>query len=174
MSINDNILAQDSTIYNYKLVKRLNHSYLYTMFFALLFLLALIVNLLQDRALLYILCFPAILVLQILIAKLYLRTVRYGYKNQWSFHYGMLWLGLMPANYCSLQLVRKVQTHVFIGGLLVIGLFYPWINLENLINMLFIHLWLMLPRLFVIQLFHKYDKNGLIKISRRDTSCYLT
>lgn len=173
MSINDNTLANDSTIYNYKLVKRLNHSYLYIMFFALLFMLALIVNLMNDRALFYMLCFPAILVLHILITKLYLRTVRYGYKNQWSLHYGMLWVGFMPTNYCSLQLVRKVQTHVLIGGLLVIGMFYPWTSPDNLLNMLFAHLWILLPRIIVIQLFRKYDKNGLIKVSKRDTSCYL-
>ncbi|TCZ70558.1 hypothetical protein E0485_23285 [Paenibacillus albiflavus] len=173
MNSNDKALANDSTIYNYKLVKRLNHSYLYTMFFALLFLLALIANLLEDRALHYMLCFPAILVLQILIAKLYLRTARYGFKNEWKLHYGMLWLGLIPTSYASVNVVRKVQVHVLIGGLFIIGILYPWLSTMNLLNLLFAHFWIILPRLVVILRFRKYDKNGLFKISRRDTSCYL-
>lgn len=173
MNGNDNTLASDSTIYNYKLVKRIHHSYLYVLFFVLLFMLALVINLLENRALFYMLCYPCILVLHFLITKLYLQTVRYGHRNQWKFHYHLLWIGLVPINHTSLQLVQKVQNHVFIGGILVIAVLYPWTSTENLFNLLFTHLLLMIPRLWVLYSLRKYQQNGLIKINNQDTSCYL-
>jgi hypothetical protein len=166
-------LSHDSTIYSYQLVKKISHSHIVAMLFALLFMLALIGNVLQDRAVPYIVCFPAVLVLQAIVCTIFLKIAHPAHCGEWRFQFGVYWMGLVPKNHSILSLVIQVQTHILNGGLLIIGVMYPWLDPIDCLNLLFAHLWVLTPRFGVMYALCAYKRIGMIKISRRDTSCYL-
>lgn len=173
MTEQDRNFTDDSTIYSYKLVRRIHNNYLVVMMLILLVMLALIGNVVQERAFTYMLCFPGILVLYSLVTFAYLRTVYRDNRIGWRFGFNLFWVGLVPTSYCSYSLMKGLQMHLFFGGLFVICALYPWIGFAHWANLLFVHGWFMIPRFIVLFLLRPYRKNGLIKIHANDTSCYM-
>lgn len=173
MTEQDRNFTDDSTIYSYKLVKRIHNNYLVIMILILLVMFALIGNLVQERAFTYMLCFPGILVLYLLITFAYLRTAYKDSRIEWRFGFNLIWIGLIPTSYCPYSLLKSLQVHLFFGGLFVICALYPWIGLAHWANLLFVHTWFMIPRLIVLSMLRPFRQHGLIKVHSNDTSCYM-
>ncbi|MCR8645893.1 hypothetical protein NV379_25725 [Paenibacillus sp. N1-5-1-14] len=163
----------ESTIYSYRLVKKIPHHLIFELLFALLFLLLFLWNLTQNRALPYIICYPAVFVLHIVITQCYRTFIWSPTKGIWSFKFGIYWCGLLPDGYTPLQKIIKIQLHLLAIGLFMIAITVPWLGGVHALNLLYIHLWIMLPRLWVLWRSKPYKVEGLIKISARDSSCYL-
>lgn len=170
----DSSLSKDSTIYSYKLVHKITHSYiLVTLYWAMLALYAFLQSLRGDWLWL-LTALPAVIVLQALLVRLYLRMMRGGAASVWGWRFGAVWNGVLPEGFAPMPLVRRVQRHLFWIGLAVIGFFYPWLPDRALLDLLFIHVWLLAPRGWMLLRFRRKAASGWIKINARDTSCYMS
>lgn len=173
MTKQDQLHTKESTIYSYRLVKKISHHYLIEMFLGLLFLLMLLWNLTQNRALPYIICYPAVFVLHNVITMCYRTFAMRESRVIWSYKFGIYWCGLLPEGFTPLNKLIKVQTHIFWVGLFTITAIVPWLGTAQVLNLLFIHIWMLAPRLSILLRTKQYNQEGMIKISPRDTSCYL-
>ncbi|MFC0216161.1 hypothetical protein ACFFK0_27575 [Paenibacillus chartarius] len=166
-------LSGDSTIYSYKLVKKVRHSLLLiTPYWALLALFAFAQSLrggwiwLPGAAL-------GVLMLHAVITRLRLWMMTGGTASVWGWRFGVLWNGVLPEGFAPLGLFRRVQRHLTWIGLAAVGLLYPWLPADALLDLLFFHVWLLLPRWWVLLLFTRKTKSGWVKINPNDTSCYV-
>jgi hypothetical protein len=173
MAQSDSTFASETTIYNYRLLKRIPHS-LYMMFFYIaLILLLQVVDISKGLWWLFIVSFPIILLMQSIIVWVYFYFTVGRAMRGWSFHWGLFWNGILPDGHASIRLIQKVQFHLCWVGVLVLAGLSPWVHNMFWVNLLLIHLWLMLPRLIILLLFRPFRKSGLIRISLNETSCYL-
>lgn len=163
----------DSTIYSYKLVMKIRHSYtLVTVYWTALALFAFVQSL-HGGSLWLLVAAPAIFALQSVIARLCLWMLRGGAASVWGWRFGPLWNGVLPESYAPLPLVLRIHGNLLIAGLAAIGLLYPWLPGMALGCLLFFHLWLLAPRWFILVRFRRKAKTGWIKINSRDTGCYV-
>jgi hypothetical protein len=165
--------SMETTIYNYKLMHRVQHTPYLKVFYLGLILLLIIIDLSKGVWWLFILGDALLLGLHLLVVSVYFYFTVGGFMRGWSLQWGLFWNGFLPDGHASVRLVQKVQLQLFCSVLLLLGVLYPWINTIHWLNLVLFHLWLMLPRLLILVLFRSYHKNGLVRISRKDTSCYL-
>ncbi|MBP1996204.1 hypothetical protein [Paenibacillus eucommiae] len=166
-------LSKETTIYNYKLMKRKEHS-IYKMVIYLVLVLTLLGKSISDGLWLpFIIGAPLIFAAHIVIVRVFFYFTVGGAMRGWSFRLGLFWNGVMPEGYASIRLVLKVQLHLLWIGLILIGMMYPWIDHQIVITLALFHLWMLLPRLWILLSFIPFRKNGLIRVSNKETSCYL-
>jgi hypothetical protein len=166
-------MPEDSTIYSYKLIRKIRHSpVLVTVYWALLALFAFSQALrggwwwLPASAL-------GAFVLQSVIAKLCLWMMRGGTASVWGWRFGSLWNGMLPEGLAPLPLVKRVHGNLLWIGLAAIGLLFPWLPDTALIDLVFLHLWLVAPRWWILLHFRRQTKSAWIKINPHNTSCYV-
>jgi hypothetical protein len=163
----------ENTIYNYRLMKRIPHT-LYNMAIYIAIVLLLLAKDISEGAwLLFIISYPLALLMHSVMIWIYFYFTVGGAMRGWSFHWGLFWNGVLPEGHASIRLVRSVQQHLLWIGLILIGSLYPWIDYMLWMNLVWFHLWMVLPRFIVFLRFRPFRKNGLIRISHKDTSCYL-
>lgn len=169
---NERSLSKDSTIYHYRLLKRIH----YKPFFAYMFWpVAAIIPLLS-----FFLIHPAAVlsgivvvpVLHAFIIQLLLRTKERYAPKTWKWSMRFPWLGYVPDSYIALAKACRLHLHTLWIVFIIIGCFYPWMSPMYLVYLLFIHIWLLLPRLLLLFLLRKHRSNGYLKLNDNDTSCY--
>lgn len=169
----DSSLSKDSTIYSYKLVSKITHSYiLVTVYWGILALFAFSQSLRGDWLPL-LAAFPAAIALQAVLVRLCLWMMRGGAASVWGWRFGAVWNGVLPDGFAPLTLVRRIHRHTFWIGLAAIGLFYPWLPDGALTDLLAVHIWLLAPRSWMLMRFRRKAPSGWIRINARDTSCYM-
>ncbi|MNI00368.1 hypothetical protein D3C73_531660 [compost metagenome] len=173
MANQDVSLSKDSTIYTYKLVQRINHSlYKKGLYFAVLIALCIqqvgIGNWLE-----LLISYPLILLMHHIIAKTHFYFTGGNLLKNWSYQFGVFWNGVLPSGYSSMRLVVQTQLHILWIGILLLSGLFPWVSEAFIVNLTFLHIWIFMPRLWAFIRFRKYHKNGLMKITDKDTSCYL-
>ncbi|KIL39428.1 hypothetical protein SD70_20480 [Gordoniibacillus kamchatkensis] len=166
-------LSGDSTIYNYKLLMKIRHSYpLVTVYWLALAMFAFVLSL-HGGWLWLLVAAPLTVALQGVITRLCLWMMRGGTASVWGWRFGALWNGVLPVGFAPLPLTRRIQSNVLLAGLAAIGALYPWLSGTALDSLLFFHLWLLAPRCLMIALFRRKTKSGWIKINPHDTGCYV-
>jgi hypothetical protein len=92
--------------------------------------------------------------------------------EHWSVHYRVPWIGLAPDSYYPLSKFKQLSIQLFWVPFLFVACMYPWVSLSTMIHLIIAHVWIVLPRLIMFHMFRKHTKDGLIKISAQETSCY--
>jgi hypothetical protein len=165
-------LSDDSTIYSYKLIRKIRHSYAaVTIYWTMLALFAFVQSL-RGGGLWLLASAPAAFSLQGVISGLCLWMMRGGAASVWGWRFGALWNGLLPEGYAPLPLVRRIQSHSFWIGLAAVGLLVPWLPDMALESLFFFHLWLLAPRWMILVRIRRKTQAGWIKINPHDTSFY--
>ncbi|NQX70576.1 hypothetical protein HQN90_30990 [Paenibacillus alba] len=172
-TIQDPNLSNQSTIYSYTLVKRLYHSLYKTILYFLLLALALLYKFDTSNWLPLLVSYPLLLMFHTLLVRAYFQFTIGMAMRGWSYRWGIFWCGFLPDGNASIRLVSRIQLHLFWIGLSIILLLYPWIPDHWLIYLTIFHIWMVMPRLWMLFRFRPYRKAGLIKITDKDTSCYI-
>jgi hypothetical protein len=172
--INSN-LSKESTYYQYKLIKKINYSTpilsiyfgLFTLFllstwlfFGLKELLALLISGIALQGL------YALLIIVIYSAQ--------GKRDpkQWGYGFNWLWFGYIPKQLVSISFVNSLHWQLLILCTAVILSLTPWTSPLFVALLLMVHIWSLLPRLYILTSFAHYKKSGLLKISSQDSSFY--
>jgi hypothetical protein len=166
-------VSKNSTIYSYTLMKRMYHAIYKVILYFLLLLLMLFYSFNLDNWLPLFVSYPFLIVAHTLLVRIYFQFTIGIAMRGWSFRWGIFWCGILPEGHASIRLVTKVQLHLFWIGLASITILYPWIPKAWLIHLTIFHIWMLMPRLWMLFRFRPYRKNGLIKITTQDTSCYI-
>jgi hypothetical protein len=172
MSTNARTLSKNSTVYNYRLLKRIHHKPWHQYVYALFTVIAWIIALLLLDPLPFGLVLFGMPVFQMIFLRILLQTKETHLPKSWHWSFRSPWFGYVPANYMSLSKVGRLHTQLFWIGLAILACLYPWIEVRTLAFATFLHVWILLPRIMILLLFHKYQEIGLLKINERDTSCY--
>ncbi|MBD0384519.1 hypothetical protein [Paenibacillus sedimenti] len=173
MSLQDPTLSKNSTIYSYTLMKRMHHAVYKIILYFLLLVTILLYQLNTTNWLAILISYPILIIAHTLLVRIYFQFTIGSAMRGWSFKWGIFWCGILPDGNASIRLVSKVQLHLFWIGLAYIAILYPWIPHIWLKYLAIFHFWIMMPRLWMLFRFRPYRKNGLIKITSKDTSCYM-
>ncbi|MFC5452677.1 hypothetical protein [Paenibacillus aestuarii] len=173
MSIPDASLSKDSTIYSYTLLKRIHHT-IYKIVIYMIFLVLVLLYQVKYMDWIPVVCsYPVLIIAHFLLVRIYFQFTVGRAMRGWAFKWGVFWCGILPEGNASIKLVSKVQLQLFWIGFTSLLLLYPWIPGTWFRCLIVFHLWMMMPRLWMLFRFRPYRKNGLIKITGKDTSCYL-
>ncbi|WP_159888061.1 hypothetical protein [Paenibacillus puerhi] len=165
-------LSKNSTIYNYRLLKRIHHKPLMHYAYWLCTVLAWIGALLLIDPLPFGLVLFGVPVFHAIFLRLLLQIKESYVPRSWRWSLRLPWFGYAPASYISLSKVGRLHSQLFWVGLLVLACLYPWIGDRLLLFSVFLHVWILLPRLLLLFLLRRHRAAGLMKINERDTSCY--
>lgn len=170
-------LSAESTIYNYKLLKKMP----YPLPYRLAFILLLGIAALSLFTVYGLLSLAALACSYILVQALHLALIRLllktsGYtamRGKWSLHKHFPVNGFLPDGFAAAAPFRRLHNHLLIVGTAVIGLLYMWVPSLYFYALLLIHAWVLLPRFIPLLLFRKLKKPGLIKCNAQDMSYYI-
>ncbi|MEC0211271.1 hypothetical protein ABEX47_32530 [Paenibacillus ehimensis] len=172
-------MSKDSTIYTYRLLKRVHYK---PILFQVYWILT--VSLFIGAAIaISFASLPAGLIgvpagvigiplVQTLLLRLLLRTKEKHAPQAWSWSSRLPWFGYAPETYIAMTKVRRLHFHVLWIVLVLLGCLYPWLSPSLLGFLVFVHLWLLIPRLIIIFLLRKHSSSGYLKINENDSSCY--
>ncbi|WP_127489465.1 hypothetical protein [Paenibacillus ehimensis] len=175
----DRTLSKDSTIYTYRLLKRVHYKpILFQVYWILTVSLfigaAIAISFVSLPA--GLIGVPAgvigIALVQTLLLRLLLRTKEKHAPQAWSWSSRLPWFGYAPETYIAMTKVRRLHFHVLWIVLVLLGCLYPWLSPSLLGFLVFVHLWLLIPRLIIIFLLRKHSSSGYLKINENDSSCY--
>ncbi|KRF28702.1 hypothetical protein [Paenibacillus sp. Soil787] len=166
-------LSKQSTIYSYTLMKRIYHSLYKIIVYFMLLILALLYNFDPTNWLPLLVSYPLLLIFHSLLIRIYFQFTIGMAMRGWSYRWGVFWCGFLPEGNASIRLVSRIQLTLFWIGLAMITLLYPWIPEKWLFHLTIFHVWMLMPRLWMLFRFRPFRKAGLIKITGKDTSCYM-
>ncbi|MDQ1910973.1 hypothetical protein RAC89_10925 [Paenibacillus sp. GD4] len=170
--MNDRHLSKESTIYHYRLLQRIHHkpAVLYSYWALLLILLAW--DIIQWNPWPFASAGLTVPVLHLTITYFSLRTMDGKSPKGWGWAFELPWFGYRPNGYISLEKLLKVHMQLLFITLVIVGCLFPWLSLNALGHLVFIHLWLIFPRFVILLKLHKHLHTGYVKINEADTSCY--
>lgn len=172
-TIHEPNLSKHSTIYSYTLMKRLHHSLYKVVLYFTLLVLVLFYKFDTANWLPLLASYPLLLIFHTLLIRIYFQFTIGMAMRGWSYRWGVFWSGFLPEGNASVRLVTKTQLHLLWIGLSMIMLLYPWIPDKWLIHFTIFHFWMLIPRFWMLLRFRPYRKAGLMKITDKDTSCYI-
>lgn len=177
----DRTLSKESTIYTYRLLKRVHYK---PIFFQVYWILTVCAFIGAAIAISFASLSTGLIgvpvgvigipLVQTLLLRLLLRTKVKHAPQSWSWSYRLPWFGYAPGTdtYIAMTKVRRLHFHVLWIVLVLLGCLYPWLSPSLLGFLVFVHLWLLLPRLVIIFLLRKHSSSGYLKINENDSSCY--
>lgn len=167
-------LSEASTIYQYKLLRRIPIHKHHVMAYAALMLIAVLLFILIEQSFMQVISMMLSYILMhfiytcITLLDLAVRDKQQLHNWKWSMQFP--WLGWLPVHVIPLQSFILVHVNLSIIGLaLIIGLL-PWITPLFFVQLLFLHVWILLPRLLIM--LQPLPRNCLIKLERVRISLY--
>lgn len=167
-------LSKDSTLYQYKLLKRIYHPVRLYWLYWLLPISWWGWDLFHSILWVMPLSLLAVLLLHCLLTGLLFNVKEKRKFAGWLWRARMPWFGWIPGNYVMLGILRRLQLQVFGISLALICCLYPWLPIDLFAHLVFAHLWLSLPRLWVLLRLSRCKSQHYIKLNEQDTSCYQT
>ncbi|MFE5324497.1 hypothetical protein ACFQ88_38250 [Paenibacillus sp. NPDC056579] len=165
-------LSKESTIYHYKLLQRIHYNSRYFIAYWCLPGILFLWDLIRLQPLPMLIGVLLIPVLHTVLIYLYFTLKEKRPLHQWKFQFTLPWFGYAPTNYIALYRIQGMNIHLLWVTAVICGCFYPWIPLTAILHLMFIHVWIMLPR-FIIQFFmRQHQENGYLKLNDQDASCY--
>jgi hypothetical protein len=170
--------TKQPTIYNYTLIKRFHikreHLYLYIFSFMLSSLILIVIGGWIQFISILLSCVLLLLV-QTLIISVCVKVMRISKLRHWSFQWQFPWVGLLPELPISTEVFKFIHIQQLFIGYVLIACFIPWISPIFMMNLVFVHTWILLPRMLVILMLlaQKTDLTTvLIKMNSKDISLY--
>jgi hypothetical protein len=175
--VKDQKLAENSTFYNYTLVKKIMFTRAFIMlflYFNLFFLICDVIYFKLEGLLAYLISIPAIVLLQFLLITIVLQSTKDPSRRLWRFRVHPPCLGYLPSGFVGLKSLHRIHAHLLLVGTAVIGVIYIWVPASYFNSFMFVHLGLLLPRLIILWKFKKLKPSGLIRFHEKDVSYYIT
>lgn len=164
-------LSKESTVYHYRLLKRIHYSTMLILSYWGILLIMLAWELINLRPYTLLLGMAFLPLLHALLIYLHITLKEKQSLTHWHFQFRMPWLGLAPTNHIGLKRLRGIQLQVFWITIMMIGCFYPWAPMD-MISLFLVHVWIFLPRLFIFLILSRHTTRGFLKLNDKDTSCY--
>ncbi|AJW69082.1 hypothetical protein GMA19_00015 [Paenibacillus polymyxa E681] len=95
-----------------------------------------------------------------------------SFRKRWAFHRKLPWLGYMTDQYIGYSIFRRVHIHTLWIGICLSGVFILWSPPAFTVSLLFWHLWLIAPRLYILSRLTGERKDGMLKFTDEDASYY--
>jgi hypothetical protein len=168
--------SKESTIYNYTLLSKFSTpSWLQLFYLSIPCYVAAIeyVNYQRFPLIQLFLLFVIVQLAHYWMIRIELNARQDSPLKSWSFISRGLWIGYLPEKNTSFSRLWTFQLHLLLIGTAVIALWYPWLDTITFSNVLFVHAWILCPRMFILWRFLKKGSSGLVKINSRETSYYL-
>mgnify|MGYP000698701893 CR=1 FL=1 len=169
-------ISENSTFYNYTLVKKINYPpVLKTIYLSFITLLAVfdLYHLQENGLITFIICFVGVYFLHYVLLRVSLQLTQDPSLGTWGQHWRIPCFGYLPNGYASLQVLYRFHLQLLLIGTTLITFFYVWLSLAFIINLLYFHLWLVLPRFFILKKFMFLKKYGFVKFNKQDASFYI-
>jgi hypothetical protein len=94
-------------------------------------------------------------------------------KNRnWKLLIRFPWLGLLPDQPVPLSVLRRLLTEHLCIGAACIYCAYPWITFVSIMQLTFLHIWILAPTFWMLFRFRTASRYGLLKINPKETSYY--
>jgi hypothetical protein len=168
--------TKDTTIYQYTLIRKINHGLFLSSYYPSLIFTYLIISTIYhgwQEGLHIVIAFPTVIIIHGLILLLLSLKSSAGSRDRWKFIIRFPWIGFMPnTNYYSLSSFVSYHMQLLWIGCLIVLASYAWTSLLINVHLLFIHLWLIYPRILIIIKLRKQSKHGFLKFNLKDTSYY--
>lgn len=165
-------LSKESTIYHYRLLQRIHYKPVYRIIYWCLPAIVFLWDLIRLKPLPMPIAIVSIPLLHTLLIYLYFTLKEKRPLHQWKWDYRFPWIGYIPTNYIAMYRVASLHLHLLWVTAVICGCFYPWVSIDLIAHLLFIHVWLLLPRFVIMFLLRKHTENGYLKLNEQDTSCY--
>lgn len=172
----DKKIADNSTFYNYTLIKKIIFTRpfkLFCLYFNIFLLGCDLFYFHLEGLIAYLIGIPAIVLLQFILVTIVLQTTNDSSRKHWEFRFNMPHLGYLPNGFVPLKSLYRVHAHLLLVGSAVIGVIYIWIPAAYFNSFVFVHLGLLLPRLIVLWRFKNLKPSGLVKINQKDAAYYM-
>jgi hypothetical protein len=173
--LKDQKLAENSTFYNYTLVKKIMFTRAFitlSLYFNLFFVICDVIYFKLEGLLAYLISIPAIALLQFILITIVLQSTKDPSRKFWRFRVHPPCFGYMPSGFVALKSLHRVHAHLLLVGCAAIGVIYIWLPSSYFNSFMFVHLGLLLPRLIILWKFKKLKTSGLIKFNEKDVSYY--
>ncbi|MRN57192.1 hypothetical protein [Paenibacillus monticola] len=164
-----------ATFYQYKLIKKINITNTFMRIYLTLLPISIVVETLFVSwwsIFFLIIAAPIVVWIQYVISRSVLLITGHPIIKRWRTSFQLPWLGYMPDQYISYRLFRKVQLHNFWIGLCIATFFIVWSPPAFTVSLVVCHLWLLLPRIFILIRLRREDSEGMLKFSTTDVSYY--
>lgn len=165
-----------ATFYQYRLLKKKNIARSVVNSYLSLPIIMLLFNLLAfswTSLFFFVLAGPITLWIHYVIARTILLTLGSSYAKRWHWNFQMPWFGYIPNQHFSYRMFARVHLNLSWIGLCIITICLIWSPLSFTLSLIFWHLWLLVPRLYVLAALSRQRKDGLIKLNSEDVSYYL-
>lgn len=167
-------LSKEATVYNYRLTRKIHFHfvllYLYVSLIPFYFIFT-IIRFSFAEIFPGLLCFAFTIIIHAFLPWLILKVSKM-HTSSWAFVWNCPWIGYMPKQYIPYSLFSRIQFHMLWVGPAFIGAFVPWISAAALSHLLFIHLWLLLPRIAVLFFFRGELSGGFVKLNNKEAAYY--
>ncbi|QGQ93657.1 hypothetical protein EHS13_01355 [Paenibacillus psychroresistens] len=173
----DQKIAENSTFYNYTLIKKISMTrsfIIFCLYFNIFLLACDVIYFRLDGLIAYLISIPAIALLQFILISIVLQTTNDSSRRHWGIRKGLPFVGYMPTGFVALKSLYRVHAHLLLVGSAIIGILYIWIPPAYFNSFMFVHLGLLLPRLVTLWRFKKLKPSGLVKFNEKDVSYYTT
>lgn len=163
------------TIYQYQLVQRFPIKTKDNIIYVLLLLIAAILFIAIDKSLAQLVSlllgflFIHLIYVGIIVLDLTMRH-RHPWRH-WAWRWQFPWVGLLPKQTMAMGTFAAMHWRLLAIGLAIICSLLPWASPLLIGQLLFLHLWMLLPR-FIIILFCHVPATDLIKLERKRISHY--
>jgi hypothetical protein len=165
--------VDNATIYSYRLVRKIAFGPLGMAAYWGAFVAYCLVELLNKPAELALIPLGFVLISTIhsLVIAIDFAARKERLRGLWVWTWQPPWIGLLPKQHTSAALMNRLHWQLLWVGLALIGCGFPWIPFSLFLQWLFLHCWIVVPRIAVLQALPSAE--GLIKIGRRETSYYM-
>lgn len=174
--VKDRGLSGEATFYNYTLAGRQQFPPAVAAAFASLLLLfaAAEIAVSGGRGIAYaMLSVPIVWAMHTALTMALLRSTRDASRGSWAWQRKLPCCGFLPGGFAGLRAQLRLHLHLLTIGIAWAGLAYVWIPLPLFAGVVFIHAWMLLPRLYVLYRFRKLGKPGLVKWHDGGASFYI-
>lgn len=164
-----------ATYYHYKLIKKVNiHRPLVRSYLALpvIIVICLMIVLHWTIFFLFVLALPVMMWIHFVTIRSFLILKKTPFLKRWTYNWNMPWQGFMPEQYVSYPTFSITQFYVIWIGLCFTTIFFFFSPPSFTFSLLFWHIWLVAPRLWVLYWLKRECKDGMIKFTKQDVAYY--
>ncbi|MEI7027703.1 hypothetical protein [Paenibacillus sp. y28] len=178
MSLTRQELTKDSTIYNYMLLSRIRNAQwmppLYWGIFGGALLVCWLFGEHTGHAIYWLIGgLPGSLYLYYAVTKSYLHFTGAHSSQSWKTSFSCPWIGFLPhQQFVSYRILLHSQLHIFGIALCTLMLLLSWSGPWDAAALLFVHLWLLMPRFAILLWFRRSAPSGWLRITKTETSYY--
>ncbi|MDO7908546.1 hypothetical protein Q5741_19340 [Paenibacillus sp. JX-17] len=164
-----------ATYYQYRLIKKLTITTSFLWIYRLLPVVMLILLLLVfdwSSILFFSLAGLVMAWLQFVISHSVLFINGTSVRKRWKYNWNLPWTGYMPDQHVGYRIFQRIQVHISWIGLCFALVFLFWSPLPFTLSLIFWHLWLASPKIYVLYRLQRVTKGGMIKFNTEDVSYY--